>query len=52
MKPVRPSIKPDRFARWKALAVKLGWGKRGGREKLMDAWMDHTDAYPDLFRKR
>ena len=52
MKPIRPSIKPATFKRWKALAEKLGWGLRGGREKLLDLWMDYTDAHPDLFRKR
>ena len=52
MNPVSPSIKPARFDHWKQTAARLSWGLRGGREKILDLWMDYSDAHPDHFRKR
>ena len=52
MKYIRPAIPPAIFNRWKEQAARLGWGKRNARNKLIELWMDYTDAHPDLFRKR
>lgn len=52
MKPIRPSIPPAIFNRWKDTAERLGWGRRNARNKLLTFWMDYTDANPEIFRKR
>lgn len=52
MKPIRPSLPPALFNRWKALAEQLGYGRRNARNKLLALWMDYTDAHPALFRRR
>ncbi len=48
----RPPFPHSLFAKFKALAAKLGWGKRGDRWKFLDLLFDHAEAHPDLFRKR
>ena len=52
MNPIRPSVPPALFNRWKKLAEELGYGRRNARNKLLKLWMDYTDAHHDLFRKR
>lgn len=40
------------FAKFVALAAKLGWGKRGDRWKFLDLVLDYANDREDLFRKR
>jgi hypothetical protein len=46
---IRPNMPANRYRRLRKLATSLGWERLG---RLLDLWMDCTNAQPDHFRKR
>lgn len=48
----RPPFPRDLYAKFRALAEKLKWPKRGGCWKLLDVLLDYAALHPDLFRRR
>jgi hypothetical protein len=52
MKYARPPFPPALYARFTALASKLGYSTRGHKWKLLDMLLSYAETHSDLFRRR
>ena len=52
MKYARPPFPRPLFARFCALALKLGYTVRGHRWRLLEIVFDYVELHPELFRNR